>query len=186
MTGAGVLQVVAILEQTRSSYLSTFLSLRKAIQQEAVVAEDNLKFLQCLEQPCRTLASATAKVPPSCMPGSDRGPSWSLISQTLVIHVSPWSFQKLSCTCNTINTACQRHLVQLKKDSVNTVQLKKDSVNTVTCILPAMICRPSFAFFAGHSQDSALGPELCAYDLELESFLQHTRTPCWSPPQAQQ
>ena len=59
---AGVLQVVAILEQTRSSYLATFLSLRKAIQQEAVVAEDNLKFLQCLEQPCRTLASATAKV----------------------------------------------------------------------------------------------------------------------------
>lgn len=60
--GSGVLQVVAILEQTRSSYLATFLSLRKAIQQEAVVAEDNLKFLQCLEQPCRTLASATAKV----------------------------------------------------------------------------------------------------------------------------
>ena len=62
VSGSGVLQVVAILEQTRSSYLSTFLSLRKAIQQEAVVAEDNLKFLQCLEQPCRTLASATAKV----------------------------------------------------------------------------------------------------------------------------
>ena len=59
-------QVVAILEQARSSYLSTFLSLRKAIQQEAVVAEDNLKFLQCLEQPCRALASANAKVrPPS-------------------------------------------------------------------------------------------------------------------------
>lgn len=54
--------MVAILEQTRSSYLATFLSLRKAIQQEAVVAEDNLKFLQCLEQPCRTLANATAKV----------------------------------------------------------------------------------------------------------------------------
>ncbi len=62
VSGSGVLQVVAILEQTRSSYLATFLSLRKAIQQEAVVAEDNLKFLQCLEQPCRTLASATAKV----------------------------------------------------------------------------------------------------------------------------
>ena len=62
LSGSGVLQVVAILEQTRSSYLATFLSLRKAIQQEAVVAEDNLKFLQCLEQPCRTLASATAKV----------------------------------------------------------------------------------------------------------------------------
>lgn len=68
MTGAGVLQVVAILEQTRSSYLPTFLSLRKAIQQEAVVAEDNLKFLQCLEQPCHTLASATAKVGSSYMP----------------------------------------------------------------------------------------------------------------------
>lgn len=178
MTGAGVLQVVAILEQTRSSYLSTFLSLRKAIQQEAVVAEDNLKFLQCLEQPCRTLASATAKVPPSCVPGSDRFPRPFLVSDisdtrhTCLTMV----FQKLSCTCNTINTACQLHLVQLKKDSVN----------TVTCILPAMICRPSFAFFAGHSQDSALGPELCAHDLELESFLQHTRTPCWSPPQAQQ
>jgi len=62
MSGSGVLQVVAILEQTRSSYLATFLSLRKAIQQEAVVSGDNLKFLQCLEQPCRTLASATAKV----------------------------------------------------------------------------------------------------------------------------
>ncbi|KAL0040883.1 hypothetical protein WJX79_008591 [Trebouxia sp. C0005] len=63
-----VLQVVAILEQTRSSYLATFLSLRKAIQQEAVVAEDNLKFLQCLEQPCRTLASATAKDIPKILP----------------------------------------------------------------------------------------------------------------------
>lgn len=59
---ADVLQVVAVLEQTRSSYLTTFLSLRKAIQQEAVVAEDNLKFLQCLEQPCQTLATASAQV----------------------------------------------------------------------------------------------------------------------------
>lgn len=58
-----VLQVVAVLEQTRSSYLSTFLSLRKTIQQEAVIAEDNLKFLQCLEQPCKALATATAQVP---------------------------------------------------------------------------------------------------------------------------
>ena len=74
---AGVLQVVAILEQTRSSYLATFLSLRKAIQQEAVVAEDNLKFLRCLEQPCQVLATATAKV--SLQPLDDSSHAHALI-----------------------------------------------------------------------------------------------------------
>ena len=86
MTGAGVLQVVAILEQTRSSYLPTFLSLRKAIQQEAVVAEDNLKFLQCLEQPCHTLASATAKVGSLCMPGSKTFPSPAWLPSCIASH----------------------------------------------------------------------------------------------------
>ena len=96
--GAGVLQVVAILEQTRSSYLSTFLSLRKAIQQEAVVAEDNLKFLQCLEQPCRTLGSATAKVPSSCMPGSHNLPRPILVSDTSGTRQTclKWSSQQRS------------------------------------------------------------------------------------------
>ena len=96
VTGAGVLQVVAILEQTRSSYLSTFLSLRKAIQQEAVVAEDNLKFLQCLEQPCRTLAGATAKVPSSCMPGP----------HNVVILVSHASGTRQICLTVVFSQAC--------------------------------------------------------------------------------
>lgn len=111
---AGVLQVVAILEQTKSSYLATFLSLRKAIQQEAVVAEDNLKFLQCLEQPCRTLASATAKVPPFCLPDINahdyppQAPSGTSAVQIL---------SSLSWTSNPINTSCSMHTERLQHEA---------------------------------------------------------------------
>ena len=83
---AGVLQVVAILEQTRSSYLATFLSLRKAIQQEAVVAEDNLKFLRCLEQPCQVLATATAKVILQHLVHSSHAHALNLLRRLLNVH----------------------------------------------------------------------------------------------------
>ena len=94
---AGVLQVVAILEQTRSSYLATFLSLRKAIQQEAVVAEDNLKFLRCLEQPCQVLAASTAKVMLQPLDHSSHADALnlaegSLMPSTQLLHHAPNCF----------------------------------------------------------------------------------------------
>jgi dynein heavy chain len=51
-------QIVAVLEHAKSSYLAPFLNLRNLIHREAVAAEDNLKFLLCLEEPCQALATA--------------------------------------------------------------------------------------------------------------------------------
>ncbi|KAK9823872.1 hypothetical protein WJX72_006072 [[Myrmecia] bisecta] len=64
----GVSQIVAVLEQAKSSYLPPFLALRDLIQREAVVAEDNLKFLLCLEEPCNSLAKAMPKDIPQLLP----------------------------------------------------------------------------------------------------------------------
>lgn len=54
--------IVAVLEYAKSSYLAPFLSLRNLIHREAVAAEDNLKFLLCLEEPCQQLATAHPQV----------------------------------------------------------------------------------------------------------------------------
>lgn len=59
---AGVNQIVTVLEHAKSSYLPPFLSLRELILREAVVAQDNLTFLQCLESPCEKLSKAPPKV----------------------------------------------------------------------------------------------------------------------------
>ena len=58
---SGVANIVAVLEQAKSSYLPPFLSLSNLIQREAVAAEDNLKFLSSLEKPCQALAKAEPK-----------------------------------------------------------------------------------------------------------------------------
>lgn len=54
--------------QAKSSYLAPFLNLRNLIQREAIAAEDNLKFLLCLEKPCQRLARATPLEIPPIMP----------------------------------------------------------------------------------------------------------------------
>jgi hypothetical protein len=59
---ASVSSIVAVLEYAKSSYLAPFLSLRNLIHREAVAAEDNLKFLLCLEEPCQQLAAAHPQV----------------------------------------------------------------------------------------------------------------------------
>lgn len=63
-----VSSIVSVLEYAKSSYLAPFLSLRNLIHREAVAAEDNLKFLLCLEEPCQQLASAHPQTIPSLLP----------------------------------------------------------------------------------------------------------------------
>lgn len=41
----GISNIVAVLEHAKSSYLDPFRSLSNLIQREAIIAEDNLKFL---------------------------------------------------------------------------------------------------------------------------------------------
>ncbi len=71
---AAVSAIVSVLEYAKSSYLAPFLSLRNLIHREAVAAEDNLKFLLCLEEPCQQLATAHPQVrqllPVSCCDAS--------------------------------------------------------------------------------------------------------------------
>ena len=57
-----------VLEYAKSSYLAPFLNLRNLIQREAVAAEDNLQFLQTLEEPCTKLAAATPAEIPAALP----------------------------------------------------------------------------------------------------------------------
>lgn len=67
----GVLQVsdiVKVLSLSGSSYLAPFLQLKERIQQEAVAAEDNVRFLACLEGPCQQLSKATPQQIPALLP----------------------------------------------------------------------------------------------------------------------
>jgi dynein heavy chain, axonemal len=57
-----------VLEYAKSSYLAPFLSLRSLIQCEADAAEDNLRFLLVLEEPCKALAAATPAQIPTTLP----------------------------------------------------------------------------------------------------------------------
>ena len=60
-----VAAITAVLKHAKSSYLPTFRSLSGAIQREAAAAEDNLKFLMLLEEPCIKLSKAEPKdIPP--------------------------------------------------------------------------------------------------------------------------
>jgi dynein heavy chain len=51
--------IVKMLTSSGSSYLAPFLQLKEVIQREAVAAEDNVRFLACLEGPCQQLSRAT-------------------------------------------------------------------------------------------------------------------------------
>jgi hypothetical protein len=57
-----------VLEHSKSSYLAAFVNLRNLIQHEAVAAEDNVRFLLVLEEPCKVLAAATPEAIPKTLP----------------------------------------------------------------------------------------------------------------------
>jgi dynein heavy chain, axonemal len=57
-----------VLDGAKSSYLSPFLNLRNLIQRDAVAAEDNVKFLIVLEEPCQVLSKAMPGSIPSALP----------------------------------------------------------------------------------------------------------------------
>jgi hypothetical protein len=60
--------MVATLSLAGSSYLAPFLQLKEQIQQEAAAAQDNVRFLACLEGPCQALSKATAPQIPGLLP----------------------------------------------------------------------------------------------------------------------
>ncbi|EFJ08553.1 hypothetical protein SELMODRAFT_185288 [Selaginella moellendorffii] len=65
---SGVAAILKILEKLKSAYLSPFSSLSRKIEQEAVVAEENLKFLVTIEDPCKELGAAKIVDIPFALP----------------------------------------------------------------------------------------------------------------------
>jgi dynein heavy chain len=63
-----VKRITNVLEIGKSSYLLTFLKLSESIQKGSAEAQDNLKFLLNLQEPCEKLASATPSQIPSILP----------------------------------------------------------------------------------------------------------------------
>lgn len=63
-----VSDIVKVLSLSGSSYLAPFLQLKERIQQEAVAAEDNVRFLACLDGPCQQLSKATPQQIPALLP----------------------------------------------------------------------------------------------------------------------
>jgi hypothetical protein len=63
-----VSDMVATLTLTGSSYLAPFLQLKEQIQQEAAAAQDNVRFLACLEGPCKALSKASPPEIPGLLP----------------------------------------------------------------------------------------------------------------------
>ncbi|CAK9199554.1 unnamed protein product [Sphagnum troendelagicum] len=61
-------KALAVLERFRSSYLGQFLDLCKQIEQEAMIAEENLKYLTMLEEPCQQLANCSIRDIPLLYP----------------------------------------------------------------------------------------------------------------------
>lgn len=61
-------EIVKVLSLAASSYLPPFLQLKERIQQEAVAAQDNVRFLACLEGPCQQLSKATPQQIPAMLP----------------------------------------------------------------------------------------------------------------------
>jgi dynein heavy chain len=60
--------MVATLSLAGSSYLAPFLQLKEQIQQEAAAAQDNVRFLACLEAPCKALSKASPPEIPGLLP----------------------------------------------------------------------------------------------------------------------
>lgn len=60
--------ILSFLEMAKSVYLSPFLNLKDDIRREAASAEENLKFLLCLEDPCQKLTKARPETIPELLP----------------------------------------------------------------------------------------------------------------------
>ncbi|KAI8923518.1 dynein heavy chain and region D6 of dynein motor-domain-containing protein [Entophlyctis helioformis] len=63
-----VQRIIRVLDMAKSSYLEQFLRLSNLIQEGTVQAQDNLKFLSTLSDPCRVLAEAEPKHIPAILP----------------------------------------------------------------------------------------------------------------------
>lgn len=61
-------KIVAVLECAKSSYLAQFLRLSTMIQDGSLQAQENLKFLTLLREPCQELLSADLKAIPNIYP----------------------------------------------------------------------------------------------------------------------
>lgn len=57
-----MVQVVELLQRSKSCYLPAFLALRAALDKETATAQDNTQFLAVLEEPCSALDKALPKV----------------------------------------------------------------------------------------------------------------------------
>eukprot|EP00842_Homolaphlyctis_polyrhiza_P004409 jgi/Hompol1/496/HPOL_003922-RA len=60
--------IIRVLDLAKSSYLEQFLRLSNLIQEGTMQAQDNLKFLSTLSEPCRVLAEAEPKNIPAVLP----------------------------------------------------------------------------------------------------------------------
>jgi dynein heavy chain len=77
-----VLRILAVLSAAKSSYLEPFMRESQQIEIGCAEANDNLKFLKVLHEPCTALASAAPKDVPLILPG-------------LLLHVRMiWSISK--------------------------------------------------------------------------------------------
>ena len=63
-----VKKVISVLEAAKSSYLAPFVTLSKRIQEGSMEAENNLKFLELITEPCQKLAEAEPKNIPEILP----------------------------------------------------------------------------------------------------------------------
>lgn len=63
-----VADMIAVLSLADSSYLAPFLELKELIQQEAAAAQDNVKFMACLNGPCQQLSKASPPEIPALLP----------------------------------------------------------------------------------------------------------------------
>jgi dynein heavy chain, axonemal len=63
-----LIRIVNVLELAKSSYLEQFLRLSNLIQEGTLQAQDNLKFLSTLTEPCQILANAEPKDIPAILP----------------------------------------------------------------------------------------------------------------------
>lgn len=60
--------IIKVLSLSGSSHLAPFLQLKDLIQREASAADDNVRFLACLEEPCQQLSKALPQQIPGLLP----------------------------------------------------------------------------------------------------------------------
>ncbi|KAJ3056564.1 hypothetical protein HK097_005961 [Rhizophlyctis rosea] len=68
LNSAEVRNIIQVLELAKSSYLEQFVRLSNLIQEGTIQAQDNLKFLLTLNDPCQILAQSEPKAIPPILP----------------------------------------------------------------------------------------------------------------------